>query len=154
MARKKVPKRQLTPDQKYQDVRITSLINYIMLQGKKDLARKLVYTTFEKIEKKTQKNAMEIFSKAEEHVRPRVEVRSRRIGGANFQIPKPVREPRQFQLFLRWIIQAAKARREKTMIDRLTNEFIEASRGEGSAVKKRLSMDKKAQAQKAYSHLR
>jgi small subunit ribosomal protein S7 len=154
MARAKTPKRHLTPDTKYNSIEITRLINYIMQDGKKGLASRIVYRSLGLVKERSESDPLEIFEKAKEQVTPKVEVKARRVGGANLQIPVEVRQARQFQLFLRWLIQAAKSRREKTMDQRLANEILDAAKGEGNAVKRRLNMNKSAQSHKAYSHLR
>ncbi len=153
MGRAKTPKRHWDPDPRYNDIRITRLIHCLMKDGKKTLARGIVYDTFELIKQKTESEPMDIFDKATKNVTPQVEVKSKRIGGANLQIPSPVRFARQFQLFLRMIKKAANERKENTMVERLCNELIDASNNEGSAVKSRMNMDKTAQSNKAHSHL-
>lgn len=154
MARTLTPKRNIPPDPLYQNVEVMRLVNYLMLDGKKEKAIRIVYESFKIIKEKSGKEPLEIFALAKENVTPHVEVRSRRIGGANIPIPIEVRPKRKFQLFLTWILQAAKNRSEKKMSERLAHEFIAASKKEGQAFKKRENMDKSAQAQRAYSHLR
>lgn len=144
----------MAPDHRYNSIEIARLINYVMHAGNKARARNIVYGSFDIIKKKTEGDPLVIFEKAKEHITPVVEVRSRRIGGSNLSVPIEVRKPRRFQLFLRWIIQSARNRNERTMTERLANEFIEASKGMGNSMKKRLNMDKSAQSHRAYSHLK
>ena len=154
MARRPTPKRQHKPDPLYDSEKVGRLINYVMEKGKKRLAQRIVYSSFELIKEKTGKPPLEIFSKAEEEVTPTVEVRARRLGGANLQIPTEVRKPRQLQLFLRWIVQSAKERKEKNMEARLANEIMDAANKTGGAVKIRARVSKAAQSHKAYAHLK
>ncbi|MEM9737830.1 MAG: 30S ribosomal protein S7 [Bacteroidota bacterium] len=154
MARSKTPKRFYAPDSKYGSKKITRLINYIMQDGKKATAEKITYQAFDLIQDKEVRDPIEVLEEAIEHITPHVEVRARRVGGANLQIPIPVRLERKEQLWMRWLIQAAKARPERTMEQRLAYELIAASKGEGNAVKKRKNMHKSAESHKAYSHLK
>ena len=154
MARTLTPKRNIIPDPLYQNVEVMRLINYLMLDGKKEKAMRIVYESFQIIKEKSGKEPLEIFALAKENVTPHVEVRSRRIGGANLAIPIEVRPKRKFQLFLNWILQAAKNRSEKRMTERLAYELMAAAKKEGQAFKKRENMNKAVQAQRAYSHLK
>ncbi len=154
MARRKTPKRHLERDYKYNSLKVMRLINYVMNDGKKDLARNIVYKSFGIIEEKTKQEPLEIFAKAEAYVTPRVEVKAKRIGGTNVQVPRELTAKRQFQLFLRWMVQAARERREKSMYERLANEFMEAAKGEGNAAKRKINMDKAAHSHRAYAHLK
>ena len=154
MARAKTPQRLHLPDPKYQDVRVTRLIHYLMKDGKKAMATRIVYAAFEIAEKELQTPAMEIFDRAYKAIVPAVEVRSRRMGGANIQVPREVPQARQLPLCFRWLLGATKGRSETTMTARLANEMIAASKGEGNAVKKRAQAHKAAASHKAYSHLR
>lgn len=154
MARTLTPKRNIIPDPLYQNVEVMRLINYLMLDGKKEKAMRIVYESFQIIKEKSGKEPLEIFALAKENVTPHVEVRSRRIGGANLAIPIEVRAKRKFQLFLNWILQAAKNRSEKRMTERLAYELMAAAKKEGQAFKKRENMNKAVHAQRAYSHLK
>ena len=153
MARSKTPKRFYAPDMKYGSLQVTRLMNYIMYDGKKSTATNIVYKAFSIIEAK-EGEPLEVLEKAVEHIKPQVEVRSKRVGGANLQIPIPVRLARQEQLWMRWLIQAARDRNEKTMAERFAYEIIAASKGEGNAVKRRKNVHKAADSHKAYSHLK
>ncbi len=154
MARSKTPRRHIEPDFKYKSVKVARLINYVMHSGKKALAVNIVYRSFDIIREKTGMEPLEVFQKSEENVAPRVLVASRRIGGANISVPKEITPEKQFQFFLRWMVEATRERRERTMVEKLANEFIEASKGEGNAMKKKLNMDKSAHAHRAYAHLK
>lgn len=152
MRGKQAPKRKILPDPKYNSTEIAKFINYIMRKGKKSIALKIVYDSFELIHEKTKKEPLEIFNKAIENVSPFVEVRSRRIGGANYQIPIPTSGPRKFVLASRWIIDSAKSKKGKTMSEKLSQELIEASQGEGNAIKKKEDIHRMAEANKAFAH--
>ena len=154
MARTKAPKKQLNPDLKYNSIRVSRLINYVMQKGKKHLATRIVYEVFDEIKKKTNIDPLEVFHKAIEQVTPKVEVRARRIGGSNIQIPLEVRPIRQLQLALRWIVKSAQNRKERGIVSCLTNELIDAHNGEGMAMKLRRDSHKSAQSHKTYAHLR
>ncbi|HOA63857.1 MAG TPA: 30S ribosomal protein S7, partial [Bacilli bacterium] len=132
-----VPKRKVLPDPIYNSPIVTRLINNIMKDGKKSLAQRILYNSFELVEKRTGRPAMEVFEQALENVTPQIEVRARRIGGANYQVPVEVRPDRKMTLALRWLVQYARLRKEKTMEERLANEIIDAANGTGAAVKKR-----------------
>ncbi|NLG80976.1 MAG: 30S ribosomal protein S7 [Bacilli bacterium] len=149
-----VPKRDVLPDPIYNSKLVTKLINNIMKDGKKSIAQGILYGAFERIENKTGKNPLEVFEKALENVMPILEVRSRRIGGANYQVPVEVRQDRRITLGLRWLVQYARLRHEKTMEERLANEIIDASNNVGNAVKKREDTHKMAEANKAFAHYR
>lgn len=140
------------PDPVFQNVKVTKLINYIMKNGKKNLAREIVYGALEDIKEKTKKDSIEIFEEAMKNSGPTVEVRSRRIGGANYQVPREVRPDRRLALSLRWIIDAARSRKGKPMRESLAEELISASKNEGEAVKKRENVHKMADANKAFAH--
>jgi len=152
MRGKRAKKRKIKPDPKFSSVTVAKFINYVMRQGKKTVAQKIVYGAFDVLEKKLKKNPLDIFDKAIKNASPDVEVRSRRIGGANYQIPYPVRSDRKLTLASRWIIKAAKARKGKPMREKLAAELLEAARNEGGAVKKKEEVYKMAQANKAFSH--
>ncbi len=145
-------KRSVLPDAKFNDKVVAKFINNIMEDGKKAVAEKIVYSAFEIIASKTKQDALSVFSEAIENVKPMVEVRSRRVGGATYQVPCEVRADRRQALAIRWIIAAAKKRSETTMTDRLAYELMDAFANKGSAVKKREDTHKMAEANKAFSH--
>ena len=149
-----VPKREVLPDPMYNSVLVTKLVNSIMLDGKKGVAQKIVYGAFEIVEEKTGKNGLEAFTQAMENIMPAVEVKTRRVGGANYQVPIEVRPERRQTLGLRWLTNYARARSEKTMIERLAGELMDACNNTGAAVKKREDTHKMAEANKAFSHFR
>lgn len=152
MRGKAAPKRKINPDSKYQLVEIAKFINYVMRQGKKTVATKIVYDSLETIFKKTKKDPIETFKLAIKNVSPIVEVRSRRIGGANYQIPIPTQPARRFILASRWIIESAKSKKGKKMSEKLAEELIEASQGQGNAIKKKNDIYRMAEANKAFAH--
>lgn len=155
MSRKgRAPKRDVLPDPIYTSKLVTRLINNVMIDGKKGTAQKILYGAFEKIESKTGNNALEVFEQALENIMPVLEVKSRRIGGANYQVPIEVRADRKVTLGLRWLTHYARLRGEKTMEDRLANEIIDASNNVGASVKKREDTHKMAEANKAFAHYR
>lgn len=147
-------KREVIPDAKYNDIVLTKFMNSIMLQGKKSLAERIVYQALEVVEEKTKQNPLEVFRSALENVSPFVEVRSRRVGGATYQVPVEVRQERRQALAIRWLIQAARSRNDRTMMLRLSEEIIDASNNRGHAVKKREDTHRMAEANKAFSHYR
>ena len=149
-----VPKREVLPDPMYNSVLVTKLVNSIMLDGKKGVAQKIVYGAFEIVEEKTGKNGLEAFTQAMENIMPAVEVKTRRVGGANYQVPIEVRPERRQTLGLRWLTAYSRARSEKTMKERLANEIMDACNNTGSSVKKREDTHKMAEANKAFSHFR
>ena len=152
MRGKKAPVRTILPDHKYKNVLVPKLINYVMLDGKKTVAEKIVYDALEIMEKKAGKPAMDVFELAMKNVIPTVEVRSRRVGGANYQIPTPVRGDRRYQLAYRWILAAARAKKGRPMAQKLAGEFLSAAESEGDAVKKRLDVQRMADANRAFAH--
>ncbi len=152
MRGKAIPKRRIKPDPKYNRLDIAKLINYIMRRGKKTIAQKIVYKAFEIIAEQTKKDPFEIYHKALKNVGPSLEIRGRRIGGANYQIPFPVADNRRQILAFRWLITAAKARRGKAMAEALASELMDAAKGEGAAVKKREDTNRMAEANKAFAH--
>ncbi len=155
MARKgKVAKRDVLPDPIYNSKLVTRLVNKIMLDGKKGTAQKILYTAFEKIEAKTGKPAMDVFATALNNIMPEVELKVRRIGAANYQVPTEVSPDRKVTLGLRWLVNYSRLRNEKTMEDRLANEIIDAANGTGASVKKKEDTHKMAEANKAYAHYR
>ena len=149
-----VPKRDVLPDPVYNSKLVTKLINSIMLDGKKGVAQKIVYDAFDIIKEKTGKNPAEAFEAAMENVMPVLEVKSRRVGGSNYQVPMDVRPERRQTLGLRWITAYSRSRGEKTMKERLAGEIMDAMNGTGGAVKKRDDVHKMAEANKAFAHFR
>ncbi len=154
MRKKKPPKRYLLPDPKYRDVLVTKFVNNLMLQGKKSTAYKIFYGALDIVQEKTNENGLEVWKKALNNVMPAVEVRSRRVGGATFQVPSEVRPDRKVSLGIKWMINAARRRNEKTMHERLAGEIMAASKNEGAAVKKKDDTHRMADANKAFSHFR
>ena len=154
MRRRQAEKRAVRPDQVYSDELVARFVNVIMLHGKKSVAQRLVYGAFKIIEERTKEPGVEVFRKAVDNVAPLVEVRSRRVGGATYQVPMEVRADRRISLAFRWIIQYSRARSDKSMANRLAAELISASRGEGGAVRKRDDTHRMAEANKAFSHFR
>jgi len=152
--RREVPKREILPDPKFGDLLVAKFVNMLMKHGKKSTAEKILYQSFDSVNKKNGQDGMEVFKKALENVRPFVEVKSRRVGGATYQVPVEVRPVRQTTLAIRWIIDAAKKRGEKSMINKLAGELIDASEQKGSAIKKREETLRMAEANKAFSHYR
>ena len=152
--RREVPQRNVLPDPKYSDLLVAKFVNMLMKHGKKSVGEKIVYSAFDNVNKKFGQEGIEVFKKALENVRPSVEVKSRRVGGATYQVPVEVRPTRQTTLAMRWIIEAAKKRGEKSMINKLAGELIDASGQKGSAIKKREDTLRMAEANKAFSHYR
>ena len=149
-----VPKREILPDPIYNSTLVTKLINSIMLDGKKGVAQKVVYEAFSIVEEKTGKNGLDAFKEAMENIMPSLEVKSRRVGGATYQVPIEVRPARRQTLGLRWLTDYSRKRSEKTMKERLAGEIMDACNNTGSAVKKREDTHKMAEANKAFSHYR
>ena len=149
-----VPKREVLPDPMYNSVLVTKLVNSVMLDGKKGVAQKVVYGAFQIVEEKTGKSGLEAFQQAMENIMPAVEVKTRRVGGANYQVPIEVRPERRQTLGLRWLTNYSRARSEKTMKERLAGELMDACNNTGAAVKKREDTHKMAEANKAFSHFR
>ena len=149
-----VPKREILPDPIYGSVLVTKLVNSIMLDGKKGVAQKVVYGAFQIVEEKTGKSGLEAFQTAMENIMPAVEVKTRRVGGANYQVPIEVKPERRQALALRWLTMFSRKRGEKTMEDKLANEIMDAANGTGSAVKRKEDMHKMADANKAFAHYR
>ena len=152
--RHRAEKRQVLPDAQYGDQVITRFMNQVMYQGKKSVAEKIVYGALETVSSKSKRPATEIFHEALGNVAPSVEVRSRRVGGATYQVPVEVRPERRQALAIRWLIEYARARSENTMEERLAAEMLDASHGRGSAVKKREDTHRMAEANRAFSHYR
>ena len=152
--RHRAEKREVNPDPKFGDVVLSKFMNSIMLDGKKSVAERIVYGALDEVEEKAKANPVETFHSALENVAPAVEVRSRRVGGATYQVPVEVRPERRQALAIRWMIAAARKRNETTMISRLSGEIMDAANNRGSAVKKREDTHKMADANKAFSHYR
>jgi small subunit ribosomal protein S7 len=152
--RRVVAKREILPDPKFSSQEVSKFINVLMTSGKKSVAERIMYGALAQIGKKTGKDAIEIFNQALQNVRPSVEVKSRRVGGANYQVPVEVRAVRRTALAMRWLREAARKRSEKSMGARLASELAEAAEGRGGAMKKREEVHRMAEANKAFSHYR
>jgi small subunit ribosomal protein S7 len=149
-----VPKRDVMPDPIYGNKMVTRLINKVMIDGKKGTAQKIVYSALERVRERTGKDPMEVFEEALRNVMPVLEVKARRVGGSNYQVPVEVRPERRITLGLRWIVNYARERSEKTMIERLANELMDAANNTGGAVKKKEDTHRMAEANKAFAHYR
>ena len=147
-------KREVLPDAKYGDRVLTKFMNNLMIDGKKSVAERIVYSALDRVEGKVKRAPVEIFHEALDNIKPSVEVRSRRVGGATYQVPVEVRPVRRMALAMRWVKEAAKKRSEKSMAFRLANELLEATEGRGGAMKKRDEVHRMAEANKAFSHFR
>jgi small subunit ribosomal protein S7 len=154
MRKSKPKKRYLLPDPKFQDALVTKFVNYLMEQGKKSVAYTIFYDAVEQVEKKTSESGLEVWKRAMSNLTPAVEVKSRRVGGATFQVPVEIRPERKVNLSIKWLIDYARMRGEKTMMDKLAAEIIAASKGEGAAIKKKDDTHRMAEANKAFSHFR
>jgi small subunit ribosomal protein S7 len=154
MRKRQATKRDVLPDALYKSKVVTKLINQIMIDGKKGTAQRIVYDAFDMIKEKTGQDAMEVFNKAMENIKPALEVKSRRVGGANYQVPVEVKAERAQTLAFRWLAQYARLRSGHTMAEKLANEIIDASNGIGASVKKREDTHKMAEANKAFAHYR
>jgi len=154
MRRRKPKKRIILPDPRFNSVRVTKFVNNLMLEGKKSTAFKIFYDAIDKVSDKTGEDGLEMWNKGLNNVIPGVEVRSRRIGGATFQIPQPIRDSRKESMGMKWLIGYSRKRNEKTMADRLANEIIAASKEEGATYKKKEDTHRMAEANKAFSHFR
>ena len=155
MSRKRrAPKRIFYPDAKYGSLVLAKFINFVMYDGRKDTAEKIIYSTLNKIKEKTKNDPIKIFNEAIENIRPNLEVRSRRVGGATYQVPVEVRTKRSQTLALRWLLEASRKRKNKTMSDKLFNELMDASQKKGSAIKKREDTHRMAESNKAFAHYR
>jgi small subunit ribosomal protein S7 len=152
--RHRAEKREILPDAKFHDLVLSKFMNNLMLDGKKSVAETIVYGALDRVEEKTKRSAVEVFHEALENIQPSVEVRSRRVGGATYQVPVEVRPERRQALAIRWLIKAARSRNENTMEERLSSELMDAVNSRGSAVKKREDTHKMAEANKAFSHYR
>ncbi|MBR3259030.1 MAG: 30S ribosomal protein S7 [Eggerthellaceae bacterium] len=147
-------RREVQPDAKYNNRLVTQLINKILLDGKKSVAEDIVYGAFEKIEKKTKTDPLSVFKKAMDNVRPTLEVKPKRVGGATYQVPMEVNSRRATTLAIRWIVMYSRKRKERTMIDRLAAEIMDAAEGMGASVKRREDLFKMAESNRAFSHYR
>lgn len=154
MRRRKAPNREILGDPIYDNKVVTKFINKMMYDGKKSIAEKIIYAAFDKIEEKSGEKGIDTFQKALERVKPLVEVRSRRVGGATYQVPVEVRPVRQQSLSIRWILEATRKRNERTMVERLANELLDAASDKGAAFKKKEDVHKMAEANKAFAHYR
>ncbi len=154
MRRRRAPVREILGDPIYNNKVVTKFINKMMYEGKKSVSEKIIYAAFSKIEEKSGEKGIEVFEKALEKVKPLVEVRSRRVGGATYQVPVEVRPARQQSLSIRWILEATRKRNERTMVERLANELMDANNDRGAAFKKKEDVHKMAEANKAFAHYR
>ena len=152
--RREVPKRRVLPDPKYRDKLVAKFMNVLMVDGKKSTAEGILYGAFDVLEGRYRENALEVFRKAVDAVKPKVEVKSRRVGGATYQVPVEVRPERRVALAMRWLVTYSRGRGEKTMVERLAAELMEAAQGRGNSVKKREDTHKMADANKAFAHYR
>ncbi len=154
MRRRRAAKRKVNPDPKYNSVAVTKLINMVMKKGEKSIAESIVYTAFAILEKKTSKNALEVFKKALDNARPLLEVKPRRVGGATYQVPIEIKSERGTMIAMRWIRNFARSRKGKPMEEKLAQELLDAYKNEGSAIKKREDTHKMAESNKAFAHYR
>ena len=154
MRRRKAPVRPVLPDPVHGSKVLTKFVNAVMLDGKKVTAEKIMYAALERIEEKSGEKGIDVFNKAMDNIRPAMEVKSRRVGGATYQVPIEVRPVRQQTLAIRWLIDAARKRNERTMVERLSNEFMDAATDKGSAFKKKEDTYRMAEANKAFAHYR
>ena len=152
--RREVPKREVLPDPKFRNPDVSKFVNVLMTSGKKAVAERLIYSAFDQVKDKSGKEPIEVFSQALDNLKPLVEVKSRRIGGANYQVPVEVRPSRRMALAMRWLRDAARSRGEKSMDIRLANEILDAAENKGTAMKKREDVHRMAEANKAFSHFR
>lgn len=155
MPRRRVAaKREILPDPKFGNITLAKFINHVMVSGKKSVAERIVYGALQKVEERTKADPLELFDKALESIQPTVEVKSRRVGGATYQVPCEVRPSRRMALAMRWLVDASRKRGEKSMALRLAGEMLDASEGRGAAVKKREDVHRMAEANKAFAHYR
>ena len=154
MRRRKAPVREILGDPIYNNKVVTKFINKMMFDGKKSVSEKIIYAAFDRIEEKSGEKGIEVFEKALERVKPLVEVRSRRVGGATYQVPVEVRPARQQSLSIRWLLEATRKRNERTMVERLASELVDAANERGEAFKKKEDVHKMAEANKAFAHYR
>ncbi|MEI8404619.1 MAG: 30S ribosomal protein S7 [Actinomycetes bacterium] len=148
------PRRELAPDPVYRSVLVTQVTNKVLSEGKRTIAERIVYTALETVKERTDSDPVAVLKRAVENVRPELEVRSRRVGGATYQVPVEVRPRRATTLAIRWLVGYSRSRREKTMAERLANEILDASNGVGAAVKRREDLHKMAESNKAFAHYR
>jgi small subunit ribosomal protein S7 len=154
MRKTKPKKRYLLPDPKFQDTLVTKFVNYLMEEGKKSVSYGVFYKAIEQVEKKAGESGLDVWKRAMNNLMPAVEVKSRRVGGATFQVPVEIRPERKINLSIKWLISYARLRGEKTMVDKLAAEILAASKGEGAAIKKKDDTHRMAEANKAFSHFR
>lgn len=154
MRKKRAEKRRTMPDPRFNDVMVAKFVNNIMLQGKKNVARKLVYEALDIVGKKTEQDPLDVFRKAVLNASPAIEIRPRRVGGATYQVPMEVREERRAALAIRWIKKYASERRDRSMASKLASELLAAANGEGGAIKRRDEMHRMADANRAFAHFR
>jgi len=152
--RREVPKRRITPDPKYKDKLVAKFTNSLMEDGKKAIAENIIYGAFDIIQARFKEEPVDVFRKALDNVKPKIEVKSRRVGGATYQVPVEVRPERRIALAMRWLVMYSRNRGEKTMRERLAAEFVDAAQGRGNSVKKRDDTHKMAEANKAFAHYR
>jgi small subunit ribosomal protein S7 len=152
--RREVAKRPIIPDPKYHDKLVTTFVNAMMKGGKKSIAESILYRTLDIIEERTAEDPLKVFKKGLDNCRPSVEVRSRRVGGSTYQVPVEVRPERRTALAIRWLLSASRGRAEKTMVERLANELIDATNNRGNAIRKREEIHRMAEANKAFAHYR
>ena len=152
--RRGIPKREVLPDPVYNSPLVAKFVNALMWDGKKSTAESILYDALNKIKDKTQEDPLKIFKKAIENIQPKVEVKSKRVGGANYQVPVEVNSSRRNALAMRWLVQFSRSRGEKTMVDKLAGEILDASQGKGNATKKREDVHRMADANKAFAHYR
>jgi len=154
MRKKQAEKRLVQPDPKFNDILVSRFINCVLKQGKKHLARRIVYNAIDIIETKTKSNGLDVFRKAMNNVKPLLEIRARRVGGATYQVPTEVRDDRSVALAIRWIIKYASDRKDKSMSSKLAAEFMSAANNEGNSIKKKEDTHKMAEANKAFAHFK
>ena len=154
MRRKVAKKQRILPDARFGDVQVTTFVNNLMMDGKKSVAFSIFYDAIDRVSERSGEEGLELFRKALENVTPAVEVRSRRVGGATFQIPTPIRDSRKLSMAMKWIIDIARKRNEKSMAERLASEIIEAAKEEGATFKKKEDTHRMAEANKAFAHFR
>lgn len=153
MRGKSAIKREIAPDSKYGSVLVSKLVNYVMQDGKKSVAEKVVYACLEKVAAETKQNPIDVFDEALKNITPTVEVKSKRVGGANYQVPMPVRGDRRYALAYRWLLIAARGKKGRPMSEKLAEELMLAAKNEGEAVKKRADVQRMAEANRAFAHL-
>ena len=152
MRGKQAPKRSLLPDPKFNDIQISKFVNYVMKDGKKTVAQAIVYQALDIVSEKTKLDALVVFENALKNIIPSLEVKSRRVGGANYQIPMPVRGDRRYVLAYRWILTAVRAKKGRPMAEKIADELMAAAKGEGDAVKKKMDVQRMAEANRAFAH--